>query len=111
MSAEANNNKNTISISKSNIKTPLELQLWYDLVRKTGGAQSQTCCPTVGTENNVKDFDEDFDYNSKQLTTNQLNIDLTIDEQNRQTICDNISEPLIPLITELGVSNEKQNSN
>ena len=84
------------------------------MVRKTGGAQSETCCPTVGTEHNVNDFDEEFEtsinYNNEEIDNQVIN-----EEQNEQTVRNDISCPLIPLITELGVSssggNDNQNSN
>ncbi len=91
-----------VSISKSNIKTPLELQLWYDMVRKSGGQQSETVCPTVGTNNNINDVEEDNSLSS-QMAISQL-----IDET--QPKSGDISAPILPLITELGFTNNYEDS-
>ena len=82
------------------------------MVRKTGGPQSETCCPTVGTEQDVdNDFNEETESTVHLSKNIDNNIEVTEGEQNEQTVCNNdMSSPLIPLITELGVSNESQDS-
>ena len=106
LSAQAH--KNEVSISKSNIKTPLELQLWYDMVRRTGSVPTDVSCPADHSEDNCDLF-------ATSPTNNiAINVELIDDhELNQQpSTCNNdISSPLIPLITELGVSPQNNNEN
>jgi hypothetical protein len=76
------------------------------MVRKSGGQQSETVCPTVGTQNNIDDVEEDSF--SSQMANSQ-----PIDEtQLRETEANSgdISAPLLPLITELGFTNNYEDS-
>ena len=95
----------------ADIKTPLELQLWYDMVKKeTKQDQQSTVCPTIGSEDG---------RNQSQIFT-----DSSIYSENRSDFIDVLSIPVpshppirnetkeekseedsvIPLITELGIN-------
>lgn len=108
LSAQAH--KNEVSISKSNIKTPLELQLWYDMVRKTGAVPTENTCPADHSQDNG-----DPSRFESEVFSNNFSIDVELvddHELNPQPSASNdTSSPLIPLITELGVSPQDSNNN
>jgi hypothetical protein len=77
------------------------------MVRKSGGQQSETVCPTVGTHNNIDDVEEDDSFSSQMANS------LLVDEaQLRETEAKSgdVSAPLLPLITELGFTNNYEDS-
>jgi len=76
------------------------------MVRKSGGQQSETVCPTIGTENNMSDVEED-----SELSIEGPNSELKDEAQLVETETNNdISVPLLPLITELGFNNHNEDS-
>lgn len=73
------------------IKSPLELQLWYDMVRKEGlRPPASTVCPTVGS--------------SVHCPTSS-----TRDEEEEEDVKNEV-EVVIPLLTELGFNNNSGDS-
>lgn len=86
------------------LKTPLELQLWYDMVRKEAGNKliPSTVCPTIGSS-----------ATGNSSTDCRLNmISLNKQSNNPADICEErnsseLVEPIIPLITELGIQSEE----
>lgn len=72
------------------------------MVRKSGGSQSETVCPTVGTQNNMNDVEEDT-----EISIEETNCELK-DEKQTESNCNDISVPLLPLITELGFNTKHE---
>ena len=92
----------------SDLKTPLELQLWYDMLKEGTPSPESTVCPTFGSEAKTHVTDHSrFETDSSIASTLNTRTDSTsIYEDGDQSIptIDPDAAAVIPLITELGLS-------
>lgn len=97
----------------ADIKTPLELQLWYDMVKKeTRQDQQSTICPTIGSDdgrNQSQNFTDSSIYSdgsrsdfidvvSIPVPNQSINQEPEVKESNTD------HDTMMPLITELGIN-------
>jgi hypothetical protein len=95
------------SPQNADLKTPLELQLWYDMVRTDGNRPpDSTVCPTIGST--ALDVSENTVTISVPSNAYGLLQDPCPEDSSSAPHGDGDDDvsPIIPLITELGVNSD-----
>lgn len=86
------------------MRTPIELQLWYDMVRKSDPHMMNDNANT-NLSSNDGTITGDCDESINEISITVPNIDVKEAQQNSETEPSNSQmSPLIPLITELGIN-------
>ena len=95
---------------EAELKTPLELQLWYDMVKKEAPSPDSTVCPTFGSggTRHLTDhsrFDTDSSMHSSVIQNDSASIyEDVVPSIPPIDVDGDEAAAMIPLITELGIS-------
>ena len=111
-SSKQSTDKIRVLLPDESVKTPLELQMWYEIARKESPEYPEsTVCPTIGSDDARPDPIDESNFNSECSTVSNVSIarnDTTsMNEFANPSIpvsSDDDASAMIPLITELGLS-------